>query len=104
MGPSSPPSVTEISSVLAQHFSSLTAAHPDLDAVAENYISFLSGLQSHEDKARLYQRSEVVLSILCLLEFVMTEFLKETLESKEVSAASTEQGLVKSLLRILMKN
>ena len=46
----------------------------------------------------------MVLSILCLLEFVMTEFLKETLESKEVSAASTEQGLVKSLLRILMKN
>merc|ERR550539_469199 len=105
------PSVTEISSVLAQHFSSLTAANQDLDAVAENYISFLSGLQSQEDKTRLYQRSEVVLSVINLLEILVTEetvqtvleFLQEILESEEVSAAFTEQGLVKSLLSVSSK-
>ena len=104
------PSVTEISSVLAQHFSSLTAAQPDLDATAENYISFLSGLQSQEDKARLYQRKEVVLSVLRLLEIIVTEetiqvvleFFQEILESEEVSAY-TEQGLVTSLLSVARK-
>ena len=105
------PSVTEISSVLAQHFSSLTAAQPDLDATAENYISFLSGLQSQEDKARLYQRKEVVLSVLRLLELIATEetiqvvleFFQEILESEEVSAAFTEQDLVTSLLTVASK-
>ena len=104
------PSVTEISSVLAQHFSSLTAAQPDLDATAENYISFLSGLQSQEDKARLYQRKEVVLSVLRLLELiaseetiqVVLEFFQEILDSEEVSAY-TEQGLVTSLLSVARK-
>ena len=104
------PSVTEISSVLAQHFSSLTAAQPDLDATAENYISFLSGLQSQEDKARLYQRKEVVLSVLRLLEIIVTEetiqvvleFFQEILDSEEVSAY-TEQGLVTSLLSVASK-
>ena len=102
-------SVTEICLVLAQHFSSLPSPpHPDLDSTAGNYISFLSGLQDHEDQASLYQRTEIVLSVLHLLKLLTSEdtvqsvleFLQEVLESEELSQAYTEQGLVESLLSV----
>ena len=74
--------------LLAQNFSSLTSAQLGLYSIAENYIGFPSGLKKQEDTTRPFQ--EVVLSILCLLVFIMTlqvvmEFLKEIPESKEVS-------------------
>ena len=74
--------------LLAQNFSSLTSAQLSLYSIAENYIGFPSGLKKQEDTTRPFQ--EVVLSILCLLVFIMTlqvvmEFLKEIPESKEVS-------------------
>jgi len=103
-------SVSSISTVLASNVSSLSL-HPDLDSVAENYIGFLSGLQSHEGRLSLYCRPEVVLSVLHLLQVLQTEetlqvvldFLQETLESEELSVAFTDHNVVESLLQVSSK-
>ena len=100
-------SVTSITTVLARHFSSVSL-HEDLDSAAENYIGFISGLQSHEDKAALFCRAEVVLSVLHLLQLLQSdeslqsilEFLQETLESEEITAAFIDHNVVQTLLQV----
>ena len=100
-------SVTDICSVLATHFSSVSL-HQNLEAAAENYLGWLSGLQDHEDRLGLYSKPEVVTSLLHLLQVLQAgetlqtvlQFLHETLESEELSTAYADHDVVETLLKI----
>ena len=100
-------SVTDISTVLASHFSSVSL-HQNLEAAAENYLGWLSGLQDHEDRLGLYSKPEVVTSLLHLLQVLQAgetlqtvlQFLQETLESEELSSAYADHDVVETLLKI----
>ena len=100
-------SVTNIATVLARHFASVSQ-HEDLDTAAENYLDWLSGLAAHKKRLSLYSKPEIVRSVLHLLQLVRTdetvrtvlEFLQEHLDSEDLSNAYADQEVVKTLMTL----